>query len=219
MNSADTDMKPEYAAVQGLPSVFDATPEELGGTYARQGFAYQDDVAAGFFVRMLSDGILEVSCETYDDILLVWQGEGTKVLEFVQVKAEHPDQLWTIAKLCERNKSSKSPDGIGTSILEKSLARDQYIEPAFFRIVTCRQIHSDLEVLTRERGHEHRSFSYRPFKDLAEDISTRLFDVRSKKKSDTGYWLTKVYWDVIPDCARYLFMGPKWGLNWVTLFG
>ena len=22
-----------------------------------------------------------------------------------------------------------------------------------------------------------------------------------------------------PGCARYLFMGPKWGLNWVTLFG
>ena len=22
-----------------------------------------------------------------------------------------------------------------------------------------------------------------------------------------------------PLCAPYLFMGPKWGLNWVTLFG
>ena len=37
--------------------------------------------------------------------------------------------------------------------------------------------------------------------------------------------LVHAYFDINLDilwrtvCAHYLFMGPKWGLNWVTLFG
>jgi len=194
------DTKTDKTHVQNLSSVFDAVPEDPGGICARQGFAYQDDVAAGFYVRMLSDSNLsEVSCETYDDILLVWHGEGGKVLEFVQVKGEHPDQLWSVAKLCERSKSPKSPDGKGTSVLERSLARDRYAETARFRIVTCRQIHTDLEVLTREHDHEHRKMSYGPFKELSQDVGRRLDSVTSVKKNGTNYWLTNLYWDVIAE--------------------
>ena len=188
------------AGTHVLPSVFDAVPQDLGGVYARQGFAYQDDVAAGFYVQMMSaHNLIEVSCETHDDIVLVWQRDTEKVIEFVQVKAEHLNQLWTIAKLCERTKSSKSPDGVGTSILEKSLARDQYFEPSWFSIVTCRQIHSDLQVLTRERSHEHRATSYAPFNDLAGSVGSHLDGVTSKKGNDTRYWLTNAYWKVIAE--------------------
>jgi Cap4 dsDNA endonuclease len=182
---------------KAMPSVFDVAPEDLGGIYARLGFAYQDDVAAGFYLQMLSSvDLIEVSCETYDDILLVWQEPGNTILEFVQVKAEHPDQLWTIAKLCERTKSPKYLDGKGTSILEKSLNRDQYIEPALFRIVTCRQIDSELTVLTRVRGHEHRSKTYIPFNNLVSKVLTRLDGVKSKNENDSVFWLTNACWDV-----------------------
>ena len=149
MNEPITGITVEQSDKKILPSVFDAAPDDIGGIHARKGFAYQDDVAAFFYLQMLSStGLIEVSCETYDDILLVWQSNGNKILEFVQVKAEHPDQLWTVAKLCERTKSPKYSDGTGTSILEKSLSRDQYIESSLFRIVTCRQIDSELTVLT-----------------------------------------------------------------------
>lgn len=196
----DSDSKSGQIDPKNLPSVFEAVPEDLGGIYARQGFAYQDDVAAGFYVQMLSDSNLsEVSCETYDDILLVWHGEGGKVLEFVQVKGEHPDQLWSVAKLCERSKSQKSPDGKGTSVLERSLVRDRYVETARFRIVTCRQVHADFEVLTREHGHEHRKMSYGPFKKLSEDVGRRLHGVRSVKKNGTDYWLRNAHWNVIAE--------------------
>lgn len=186
---------------KAMPSVFDVAPEDLGGIYARQGFAYQDDVAAGFYLQMLSStDLIEVSCETYDDILLVWQKNGNTILEFVQVKAEHPDQLWTVAKLCERTKSPKFPDGIGTSILEKSLSRDQYCESSLFRVVTCRQIISDLEVLTRERGHEHRSKTHTPFNDLANIVEKRLDGAKSKNGNDTAFWLANACWDVAAEC-------------------
>lgn len=189
------------ALAPALPSVFDAEPEDLGGIYARKGFAYQDEVAAGFFIEMLlRDDLIEVACETYDDIRLVWLKDAEKVIEFVQVKAEHLDQLWSIAKLCERSKSATKPDGAGSSILEKSLSRDKFQEPSWFRIVTCRQIHSDLELLeTCERGHEYRSVAYPRFKMLAEEVCKRLNGAQSAKNNDTTYWLINTCWNVISE--------------------
>lgn len=184
-----------------LPSVFDAEPEDLGGIYARKGFAYQDEVAASFFVEMLlCSDLIEVACETYDDIRLVWLKDTEKVIEFVQVKAEHFDQLWSIAKLCERSKSATKPDGAGSSILEKSLSRDKFQETSWFRIVTCRQIHSDLELLeTCERGHEYRSVAYPRFKMLAEEVGKRLNGAQSAKSNDVTHWLVNACWSVISE--------------------
>lgn len=183
-----------------LISVSVAQITELGGIYARQGFSYQDDVAVGCFVEMLTnDELIEVWCETHDDILLVWNATGTKTAEFIQVKSELPDQLWSISKLCERNKASKSASPIGTSLLEKSLARDEYAEPSWFRIVTSRQIHSALQVLTRERGHEHRSVTYEPFKSLVAEVCNKIGDFRSKKNHEAIFWLTNACWKVISE--------------------
>lgn len=183
-----------------LKSVFDSAPPDLGGVYARQGFAYQDDVAARFYIEMLSNqNLVEVSCETYDDIVLIWKDTEAKVAEFVQVKAEHPDQLWSVAKLCEKTKSTKNPKGGGTSIVERNLCRDQYEELSWFRVVTCRQVNSELEVLTRSREHEHRLMSYDPFKKLAEKVGTKVGGFKSQKGNDTSYWLTNACWDVIPE--------------------
>ncbi len=180
------------------PSVFDAMPPDFGGIHARQGFAYQDEVATRFYIEMLTnENLVEVWCETHDDILLVWKSDAPQVVEFVQVKAEHPNQLWTVAKLCERQKSVLKPDGSGTSLLEKSLSRDRCSELSWFRIVTCRQFTSDLEVLTREREHEHRSISYDPFKNLLGQVKEKIGTFKSEKDNDSGYWLMNTCWDVI----------------------
>lgn len=190
----------EQQRTKTLQSIFDTAPLDFGGINARQGFAYQDDVAAMFYLQMLSDpDLIEISCETYDDILLMWQVGGIKIVEFVQVKAEHPDQLWTVAKLCERIKNSENEKGLGTSILEKSLARDQYAEPSWFRIVTCRQVDSNLSILKRDRNHEHRSLSHTPFKALSDDVGKRLSGFESKKGRAPLFWLCKACWDVITE--------------------
>lgn len=200
MSLTDTGASTEQLEKKVLPSVFETAPLDMGGIYARQGFAYQDDVAAGFYLLMLvASNLLEVSCETYDDILLVWQDTDNTTLEFVQVKAEHPNQLWTIAKLCERAKSPKNVDGIGSSILEKSLSRDQYNESSRFRIVTCRQIDPHLMVLTRDLCHEHRSINYAPFKTLSEEVRNRLPGMISLKGNDSHFWLLNVCWDVLAE--------------------
>ena len=190
-------MESPAQADKALISVRDAQITDLGGIYARQGFSYQDDVAISFFLQMLATKeLMEVWCETHDDILLVWIRGGTQIAEYVQVKSERPDQLWTIAKLCERKKTVIIPAGIGTSILEKSLSRDQYLESSWFRIVTSRQIHSSLELLTREREHEHRSPEYGPFKLLVTGVNKKVGEFRSKKANDVLYWLLNAYWEV-----------------------
>ena len=100
------------AAAPTLPSVFDATPEVLGGIPARQGFAYQDDVAAGFYIQMLlRNDLIEVACETYDDIRLVWQRDAGKIIEFVQVKAE-----------CH---APKETDPLATEVMNPLFAREE----------------------------------------------------------------------------------------------
>lgn len=187
-----------------LPSIFDTVPTDTGGIHARQGFAYQDDVAVSFYLRMISTpDLVEVSCETYDDILLIWNIDGTKFVEFVQVKEEHPNQLWTVARLCGQTKTAQNIKGIGTSILEKSLARDQYAETSWFRIVTCRQVDPSLSILMNERNHMHRTTSHTPFKTLSDDIGKRLTEFKSKKNNDVYYWLCKACWDVIAESDIY----------------
>jgi len=181
--------------MKNFPSISESLPNDFGGIYARNGFAYQDDVAAGYYIEMLKNNeLLEVSCETHDDICLVWNIEKEHFVEFIQVKAEHPDQLWSVAKLCERKKSAEN-----TSIFEKSLSRDQYSESSRFRLVTCRQIHSDLKLLTRELGHEYRSLSYSPFVKLERNIKLKVGDHKSKKGNDIEFWLKNAKWEVISE--------------------
>src|SRR5687768_9776176 len=90
-------------AVAPKPSYRDLDPLEEGGPVARRGFAYQDHVAAGKCLDMLLDGgPTEVWCEAEDDIVLVWMIQCEEWFEFVQVKSNELDQLWTVAKLCEK---------------------------------------------------------------------------------------------------------------------
>jgi hypothetical protein len=74
----------------------DLDPLEQGGPVARRGFAYQDHVAAGKCLDMLLDGgPCEVWCEAEDDIVLVWLIQGEEWFDFVQVKSNELDQLWS----------------------------------------------------------------------------------------------------------------------------
>ncbi|MBA3462064.1 MAG: DUF4297 domain-containing protein [Deltaproteobacteria bacterium] len=129
-------------------------PLESGGVIARNGFGFQDHVAATFCVRMLTDGtMVEVWCETLDDITVVWNINGKEIFEFVQVKSNELDQLWSVPVLCKRpKKGSKRRD----SIVEKSLAYDRGDEDCRFRLVTALGFKKDLIPLTFEYGQPGR---------------------------------------------------------------
>jgi hypothetical protein len=69
-------------------SVYDLAPLEAGGSIARQGFAFQDHVAVGFCLDLLMNpSLLEVWCETQDDITLLWRSVTDVIVEFTQVKS------------------------------------------------------------------------------------------------------------------------------------
>src|SRR4051794_11745296 len=94
---------------------------DAGGVAGRRGFRYQDHVAAGFVIDMLWDAeLLQVECETGDDIALRWERDGKATIEFVQVKTTEDDTKWSIKELVER----EPPSRVGSSLAEKSLACD-----------------------------------------------------------------------------------------------
>lgn len=180
-----------------LISIDDAPPDDLGGIYARQGFAFQDDVAARYLIMMIEDDSLqEVRCESNEDITLVWKRSEFKEVEFVQVKAEHPDQLWSIAKLTERKKSKENPSGAGSSILEKNLSWDRYKETSIFKIVTCRQVNKELSLLTHSIDHPLRSDGGEDVESVKKQIEEKLSGFKSKKGNDTDFWVLNTVWSI-----------------------
>jgi hypothetical protein len=175
-----------------LSSVDYAKPEEEGGPIARSGFTYQDEIAVGFLLQMLDDPLLlKVHCETHDDMVLVCGKEGSAVrfAEFVQVKASEQDKLWSVADLSIRR------EGIGSSILERSLGRDKHIEDSRFRIVTLRPVVSRLKPLTFPYEAAGRQSEGEWFTALQDELTERLPELRSKKGNTIAYWLKYCLWD------------------------
>lgn len=128
-------------------SIHSLTPLERGGVEARIGFAVQDHVAARYLIELLEDSsLLEVWCETHDDITLIRQAETSQEVEFVQVKSNSLNQLWSISLLATQDKKDKRAVP-ASSIFERSLANDRCCEPCRFRLVTCLPPNSGLEAL------------------------------------------------------------------------
>lgn len=175
------------------PSVDDAKPMEEGGPFARKGFNYQDEIAVSFLLDMMEDkSIIKIHCETHDDILLVraTQDANQNCAEYVQVKATEPNQLWTIAALCNRVDGKQ-----GTSVLERSLAHDCHKEQSRFRILTLRQVAPDLKILTYPVGSVGREPGCDGLTTLKADIDKKHPGLMSPKGNDCSFWLDNCHWD------------------------
>jgi hypothetical protein len=165
-------------------------PLEFGGVYARVGLSFQDHVAATFMLQMLADDrLVEVWCETQDDVTLIWQSDGAQVVEFVQVKSAERDHLWSVAELCRREKGRP-----GTSVLERSLAHDRADEPATFRLVTTRGVAKELAVLTNPLDSPARGES--ALQAIHKKIPIALHAVKSPNGHDALHWLQRTLWEV-----------------------
>jgi hypothetical protein len=175
-------------------SVFDLPPLESGGVEARKGFDFQDHVAAWFCLEMMEDPTLgEVWCETLDDITLVWNLADGICIEFVQVKSNELDQLWTVANLCERETTD---NGAGKCILEKSLAQDRCSERCRFRIVTARPVKTELALLTTPHGVSERDATHEQFTILQKLLVSRVGTVQSENSHGYVFWIENTHWDV-----------------------
>lgn len=182
----------DATADQKFISVSDAEPPDAGGTIARKGFSYQDEVAVGFFIDMLSDSsLINIHCETHDDIVLVRDnGDGTRA-EYIQVKGGAIDKLWTVPDLCRRETSK-----LGSSLFEKSLLRDAHSQASYFRLVTLRSVVNAVKPLTYPLGTPGRELGHDDMKKLKKDIDSRCPDAVSKKGNNSEFWLKRCLWDV-----------------------
>jgi hypothetical protein len=176
-------------SLEMLLSIHALSPLEEGGSVARTGFLYQDHVAARFCIQMLGDPRLtEVWCETEDDVTLLWDfGQGT-VVEFVQVKANELDQLWSVSLLCG--------GGVADSIVAKSLAHDRCVEPCWFRVVTRADIHSDLRPLCLDREDQRRCLGNMTIRTLHAKVSKALGGALSPRGRSASHWLADTVWQV-----------------------
>ncbi len=169
----------------------DLDPLEEGGPTARQGFNYQDHVAAGkcldMFLYTGKDRLCEVWCEAEDDIVLVWQIQGKEWFEFVQVKSNEFDQLWSVAKLCEKDGKKA-----GSSIIEKSLAHDRGNGHCRFRFVTRREPHTELSILKHDIDD---SFRKGGIEAVVKNISDRLTSCKSPNGNGADFWVRMAVWE------------------------
>lgn len=177
-------------------SIHDLPPLERGGVEARKGFEFQDHVAVGFLIDLLLvPELLEVWCETHDDITLIRQVNTEQEVEFVQVKSLSLDQLWSMAKLADRDRKDKQLVS-GSSILERSLANDRCRERCRFRLVTTLPPKSELSFLTLPFDAPDRIARADDAVRLAADLDNRVDRFRSTNGNGADFWLSRTMWDV-----------------------
>ena len=178
-------------------SIYELAPLETGGVEARRGFSIQDHVGAGLCLELFDNQRLkQVWCENQDDLTLIWEGDDHDEVEFVQVKGDESDQLWSVARLCER----KRKDGqalIGTSILERSLVYDRCYEPCCFRIVTTRPVRNELRPLTYALGSQGRNFYQSDIDSLITMVGDKVGDFKSENENGHDYWISHAVWKEI----------------------
>src|SRR5208282_2928683 len=80
----------------------------------------------------------------------------------------------------------------GSSIVEKQLARDRGDEQSLFRLVTFRDVHSELSLLKQVTGQRNRDESDR----LVATLNERLDNYVSPKQHGIDYWIRHMRWDV-----------------------
>lgn len=178
------------------PSIRAIALPTTGGIPARLGFNLQDHVAATFCISMIGNSqIKEVWNEAHDDVTLILSDKEAEEVEFVQVKGHELEQLWTIAKLCEPDGSSKTNDG--TSIFERSLSRHCCSEPCRFRIVTSRPVKDELEPLTFPLGSSERNAAKEKLEIIDAELEKRFGAFRSFCETDCKFWTANTYWDVV----------------------
>jgi len=194
--SSDDEITAVNKGEQSRCSIHELDPLETGGTEARKGFSFQDHVAACFCLDMLDDEmLLQVWCESQDDITLIWSEDDAEAVEFIQVKKNEPDQLWSAAMLCKRE-SKKGKEVVGSSILEKSLAYDRpFREPRRFRMVTARPPNDELKCLTYKLTSKHRNAELESVDALLRNLDSRVGNYKSPSGNSCNYWAENTIWD------------------------
>lgn len=166
-----------------------AASSDAGGIAARRGFRIQDHVAARLALEMLQDStILQLECETGDDVVLRRLKAGLTVIEYVQVKTTEIDAKWSIKELTTRVNNKP-----GSSICEKSLLCDKHGEIAWFRFVTTRAVSAKLQPFRHPRPKREK---YTGLTGLVNSFSNKFKTVKSASGRTLADWASNMFWEV-----------------------
>lgn len=177
-------------------SIHDQPLADQSGRNARRGFEYQDHIGARYCLQLLSDPLLqEVWLESHDDITLVRHlGGGVIVYEFVQVK--FVERTWLLSHIINREKDKHGKGRPGTALLEKSLAHNQYQEPAMFRLVTSREACPELASLRFPLASPERRAAQPGLDQTASKIKAYYQKQLSPPTdAELDYWLANCVWE------------------------
>lgn len=174
-----------------LSSLVDpALANDAGGVAGRIGYDFQAHVAAGFVLDMIADPeLLQVECETADDVTLRWERGGRQEIEYVQVKTTDGNSKWGIQELTARDKSK-----FGSSLMEKSLACDAFPGNPLFRFVSTRDVRGEL-VLFKARRPSRPNPDPR-FAKLVGSFGAKHKTYKSPQGRTTADWAASMLWDV-----------------------
>lgn len=166
---------------------------DAGGVAARLGFKYQDHVAAMFVLQMIGDRrIVQVECETSDDITILHHRDGKVFREYVQVKSTDRDSKWTFKEITDRDPSGKSRP---TSLVEKSLLADVDGDDARFRVVARRSVNNTASALLEAVEKRDPAGAIHA---LATKVHAKHRSTVSTMGHDLDYWTRNASWDVLP---------------------
>ena len=183
----------------------DLAPLESGGVNARNGFEFQDHVAAGYCIDMLSDdSLIEVWCETLDDITLIRVSGDDEIFEFVQVKNNRLNHLWSTSGFCKQDfttENKKKIKKLNSSIFEKLFAneRAEAKEKCLFRMVTAFAVNNTLKILTYPLSSPPRNSTNNDLCDLCNEIGENIPNYKNPNGCDTTSCLSRTVWDVRHD--------------------
>lgn len=177
-----------------LPPLIGPNASDAGGVAGRRGFRFQDHVAARFLIQLLQQqDLAQVECETGDDIALRWDDGLTRCNEYVQVKTTDDNSKWSLTEICQRSPASAK----GTSLVERSLASEQFSGPSLFRLVTVRDVRSDLLPLKIARTDRFDSNIVDAFALLAPRIAKKLPGATSPQGTTADEWTHAMLWETI----------------------
>lgn len=173
---------------------------DSGGIGAKKGFLYQDYVAALNVLFMLQNKkIQEVRCEVSDDIDIVYDD----YIEYVQVKTTTSERSWLLTELTDCTKKTVEGKKQGStkvvknedSILHKSLSCDKEELHGHFRIVTSRDVHTNisyLKIALNNRTDQNKR------NKILKSLTRALKGFVSLNGNNVEYWLDHAIWEVIP---------------------
>lgn len=205
---ANTSGRAAKPAKKKKVSFRDLDPVEQGGRVARDGFDFQDHIAAGKCLDMLlGGGPVEVWCEAEDDIVQVWVVAGEEWYEFVQVKGNDLGQAWSVAELCKRDPAKPAVPAVGTTpakpakgpgkcIAERSLAHDRADEKCRFRVVTRWKPDGVLSPLAAPFGSDARKNNAAGIVACGAAIEAKIGACVSPKGNGLAFWAEMTAWEV-----------------------